>query len=239
MPDVRLRARMLSVQGHQRRAAPPALPAPAFPAPAFRPEDNVSQSKLVVISAARNEDRSVALVLAEVARARDQLGAMGLDVELVVVDDSDTPATAEELTAEAKIRDLELTVLDGPGQGIGAAFVAGFRYALDERSPDLLATIDCDGQHDATQLPALVRAKLAGDDILVIGSRFVPGSTVSGLTPVRRAASRVGNQLMRRLSGARLPADATTSFRVFDPELARRFLRFGLVAGCNGYSFFS
>ena len=84
-----------------------------------------------------------------------------------------------------------------------------------------------------------MRAKLAGDDLLVIGSRFAEGSTLTGLTRPRKLVSKVGNQLIRRLSHEDLPADATTSFRVFDPELARHFLRHGLVAGCTGYNFFS
>jgi hypothetical protein len=203
------------------------------------PPTALDRSNLVVISATRNEHRSVALVLAEMARARDELDTLGFRLELLVVDDSDTPETAEELASEAKLRDLRLTVIKGPGRGIGAAFVAGFEYALRALSPQLLATMDCDGQHDATQLPSLVRAKLAGDDLLVIGSRFVPGSTLTGLTFARRLISKLGNQLIRRLSGHALPADATTSFRVFEPELARLFLRHGLVAGCTGYSFFS
>ena len=203
------------------------------------PPTALDRSNLVVISATRNEHRSVALVLAEMARARDELDTLGFRLELLVVDDSDTPETAEELASEAKLRDLRLTVIKGPGRGIGAAFVAGFEYALRALSPQLLATMDCDGQHDATQLPSLVRAKLAGDDLLVIGSRFVPGSTLTGLTFARKLISKLGNQLIRRLSGHALPADATTSFRVFEPELARLFLRHGLVAGCTGYSFFS
>lgn len=203
------------------------------------PQPSVDRSNLVVISATRNEHRSVALVLAEMARARDELDTLGFRLELLVVDDSDTPETAEELASEAKLRDLRLTVIKGPGTGIGAAFVAGFEHALTSMSPQLLATMDCDGQHDATQLPSLVRAKLAGDDLLVIGSRFVDGSTLTGLTFARKLISKLGNQLIRRLSGHGLPADATTSFRVFEPELARLFLRHGLVAGCTGYSFFS
>ena len=173
------------------------------------------------------------------ARARDDLDSIGIHLELLVVDDSDTPETAEELISEGKLRDLQVTVIKGPGLGIGAAFVVGLEHALDSMAPQLLATMDCDGQHDATQLPSLVRAKLAGDDLLVIGSRFAEGSRLTGLTRARKLVSKVGNQLIRRLSHEDLPADATTSFRVFEPELARRFLQHGLVAGCTGYNFFS
>ena len=151
------------------------------------PQPAIDQSTLVVISATRNEHRSVALVLAEMARARDELDTMGIALELLVVDDSDTPETAEELISEGKLRDLQVTVIKGPGRGIGAAFVAGFEHALGSMSPTLMATMDCDGQHDATQLPMLVRAKLAGDDLLVIGSRFAEGATLTGLTRARRS----------------------------------------------------
>ena len=79
------------------------------------PSTAVDRSNLVVISATRNEQRSVALVLAEMARARDELDTLGFRLELLVVDDSDTPETAEELASEAKLRDLRLTVIKGPG----------------------------------------------------------------------------------------------------------------------------
>ena len=70
-------------------------------------------------------------------------------------------------------------------------------------------------------------------------ARASPRAALTGLTGARKLVSKARQPAHPAALAADLPADATTSFRVFEPELARRFLRHGLVAGCTGYNFFS
>lgn len=198
-----------------------------------------SLKKIVVITATRDEERSVPLVMSELAMAQADLAKRGWELDLLVVDDSHTTATQEALEREAALRQIELTVIRGPGRGIGAAFTDGMRYAIDHLTPALMATMDCDGQHDATQLPGLVDAKLGSAVDMVIGSRFAPGSKVVGLSLARLGLSRFGNSVIQFLAQRSIPADATTSFRVFEPAVAAGYLRHGLAAGADGYGYFS
>jgi len=97
------------------------------------------------------------------------------DVDILVVDDSSPDGTGEWADAEAA-RQERLHVLHRPGkQGLGAAYRAGFAWAL-ERDYDVIVEMDADGSHQARQLPDLLAQ--AGEGILVIGSRWVPGGSV-------------------------------------------------------------
>ena len=96
-------------------------------------------------------------------------------------------------------------------EGLGAAYLAGFRVAL-ERGYDVVAEMDADGSHQPGQLPDLLAALRDAD--LVIGSRWVRGGSVVNWPWHRRALSVGGNAYTRLLLG--LPVrDATAGFRVF------------------------
>ncbi len=183
----------------------------------------IDHSTLVVISATRNEHRSVPLVLAEMARARDELDAMGI-----------APRAARRRRLR-HARDGRGADLRGQAPRPAASPSSRARAgASARRSSPASATRStrcrrpCWRRWTATasttppSCPRWCSAKLDGDDLLVIGSRFAPAARSRGLTRRRQGLSKVGNQLIRRLSHKDLPADATTSFRVFEPELARQ-----------------
>ena len=94
--------------------------------------------------------------------------------------------------ADGLARELEaVEVLHRPEkQGLGVAYLAGFRRALDEGA-DLILEMDSDFSHSPADVPRLIRA--AKDADLVLGSRYVPGGGVSDWGLVRRALSRGGS----------------------------------------------
>jgi glycosyltransferase involved in cell wall biosynthesis len=119
--------------------------------------------RCVAIVPARNEAAAIGRVVTEI-RAVDPA------VEVVVVDDASTDATAAEAEAAgARVVRLPFNL------GIGGAVQTGFRYAL-EGGFDLAVRLDGDGQHDATQLSALVAPLLADEADIVVGSRFAAPS---------------------------------------------------------------
>jgi dolichol-phosphate mannosyltransferase len=135
-------------------------------------------------------------------------------VDLLVVDDSSPDGTgdlADRLAAE----DPQVRVLHrSTKEGLGAAYVAGFRTAI-EAGYDVIGEMDADGSHLPEQLPALLAALADAD--LVIGSRWVPGGSVVNWPRRRRALSRGGNLYTRLLLGIDV-RDATAGFRVFRRE---------------------
>ncbi|HET6165346.1 MAG TPA: polyprenol monophosphomannose synthase [Marmoricola sp.] len=145
-----------------------------------------------------------------VARVR----ASAPDVDVLVVDDASPDGTgdlADRLAAsDPHVRVLHRNTKDG----LGAAYRAGFRVALDA-GYDLIGEMDADGSHQPEQLPALLEATHDAD--LVIGSRWVPGGSVVNWPWHRMALSRAGNAYTRLLLGIAVQ-DATAGFRVFRRE---------------------
>jgi dolichol-phosphate mannosyltransferase len=145
-----------------------------------------------------------------------RLRAAEPSVDVLVVDDSSpdgTGALADDLAAS----DPAVHVLHRAAKGgLGAAYLAGFAWALDA-GYDVLGEMDADGSHQPEQLHRLLDA-LAGLDgegaDLVIGSRYVPGGSVVNWPRRREALSRGGNLYVRLLLGISV-RDATAGFRVF------------------------
>lgn len=131
--------------------------------------------------------------------------------DVLVVDDGSpdgTGAIADRLAAA----DRQVHVLHRSGkQGLGAAYLAAFRWALAE-GYDVVVEMDADGSHRAEDLPRLLTALLHAD--LVLGSRWVPGGEVHNWPRSRLLLSRGGNGYTRLALGLPL-RDATGGFRAF------------------------
>ena len=151
--------------------------------------------------------------------------------DALVVDDGSpdgTGALAERLAE----RDPRVHVLHRTAkEGLGPAYVAGFRWAR-EHDYDVLVEMDADGSHAPEQLPDLLRALEDAD--LVLGSRYVPGGRVEDWPTHRLLLSRGGNLYTRW--ALRLPlSDATGGYRAARSELVDR-LPFDDVSS-QGYCF--
>jgi dolichol-phosphate mannosyltransferase len=135
----------------------------------------------------------------------------GLDLGVLVIDDSSPDGTgelADRLAAELPL----LSVLHRPKkEGLGPAYLAGFRRAL-ETDAELIAEVDCDFSHDPADLPRLVAATEAAD--LALGSRYVEGGGTRNWGLGRRAVSRFGSLYARLLLGVGI-RDLTGGFKVF------------------------
>jgi dolichol-phosphate mannosyltransferase len=143
-----------------------------------------------------------------VAAVREQLPASR---RLLIVDDSSPDGTGEIADRLAAEHD-DVEVLHRPvKEGLGPAYLAGFRRAL-AAGAELIVEMDSDFSHDPAYLPGLIAA--ADDADLVLGSRYVPGGGVSDWGPTRRLISRGGSAYARRV--LRLPVrDLTGGFKCF------------------------
>jgi dolichol-phosphate mannosyltransferase len=130
---------------------------------------------------------------------------------ILVVDDCSPDGTGE-IADRLATAHPEVSVLHRPRkQGIGPAYVAGFREAL-AGGAGLIAQMDADFSHDPADLPRLLAA--VGDADLAVGSRYVPGGGVEDWGPLRRVVSRGGCAYARSLLGVGVH-DLTSGFKVF------------------------
>ncbi|MFJ8586863.1 polyprenol monophosphomannose synthase [Streptomyces sp. NPDC093595] len=136
------------------------------------------------------------------------------DAHVLVADDNSPDGTgklADELAAE----DDHVHVLHRKGkEGLGAAYLAGFRWGI-ERDYGVLVEMDADGSHQPEELPRLLTA-LKGAD-LVLGSRWVPGGRVVNWPKSREFLSRGGSTYSRLLLDVPI-RDVTGGFRAFRKE---------------------
>jgi dolichol-phosphate mannosyltransferase len=130
----------------------------------------------------------------------------------VLVADDNSPDGTGKLADELAAEDDQVHVLHRAGKaGLGAAYLAGFRWGL-ERDYDVLVEMDADGSHQPEELPRLLTA-LGGAD-LVLGSRWVPGGRVVNWPAHRKLISRGGSIYSRVLLDMPL-RDITGGYRAF------------------------
>ncbi len=152
--------------------------------------------------------------------------------DIVVVDDAssdDTRVIVRRLAAD----DPALRIIERPGKwGLGDAYLHAFREALDD-GYEAVVQIDADCSHDPTVLPLMLDVAERGI-ALVIGSRYIPGGTVSGWPRRRTWLSRWGNRYVAIMLGLAIN-DATAGYRVYRADTLRRIGLDGVQA--SGYGF--
>jgi len=133
------------------------------------------------------------------------------DGRILVIDDNSPDGTGEIADRLAAERE-NVDVLHRPRkEGLGPAYLDGFRHALD-LGAHLVFEIDCDFSHDPADLPRLAEA--AADADLVLGSRYVPGGGTRNWGLPRRVISRGGSLYAQILLG--LPIrDLTGGFKCY------------------------
>ena len=143
----------------------------------------------------------------------DALGGV-LDTarDVVLVVDDGSPDGTGEIADRLATEHAWVSVLHRPAkEGIGPAYIAGFRWALAEAA-ELVLEMDCDFSHDPADVPRLIEA--AEDADLVLGSRYAPGGGTANWGLLRRIVSRGGCLYAQVILGLRV-RDLTGGFKCF------------------------
>lgn len=130
---------------------------------------------------------------------------------VLIVDDGSPDGTGEIADRLAEAHEDVAVLHRRRKEGLGPAYVAGFREAL-AGGAELIGQMDADFSHDPHDLPRLLQA--AEDADLVLGSRYVNGGGVADWGPTRRAVSRWGSAYARAALGIGVH-DLTGGFKVF------------------------
>jgi dolichol-phosphate mannosyltransferase len=134
---------------------------------------------------------------------------------ILVVDDGSPDGTGEIADGLAAEHDAVEVLHRTTREGLGPAYLAGFRHALQGGATHVME-MDADFSHDPADLARLLAAATEAD--LVLGSRYVPGGGVTEWGLVRRLVSRGGSWYAQRVLGLRV-RDLTGGFKCFRREV--------------------
>jgi dolichol-phosphate mannosyltransferase len=163
-----------------------------------------------------------------VAAVREKLPE---SARILIVDDNSPDGTGEIADRLAE-RHQSVHVLHRPQkEGLGPAYIAGFRRALAEGA-GLVVEMDADFSHNPVYLPGLLQACENAD--LAIGSRYVKGGGVSDWGMLRKAISRGGSAYARTVLGLDV-RDLTGGFKCFRREVLEAIDLDSI--GSRGYAF--
>jgi dolichol-phosphate mannosyltransferase len=133
----------------------------------------------------------------------------------VLVADDNSPDGTGKLAAELAAADEAVHVLHRKGkEGLGAAYLAGFRWGIDH-GYGVLVEMDADGSHQPEELPRLLTALKSAD--VVLGSRWITGGRVVNWPKHREFISRGGSTYSRLLLDVPI-RDMTGGYRAFRKE---------------------
>jgi dolichol-phosphate mannosyltransferase len=152
-------------------------------------------------------------------------------VDILVIDDNSPDGTGQLADAIAA-REPRVRVLHRKGkEGLGKAYLHGFRVALDA-GYDLILEMDADFSHDPSYLPQMLARAREAD--VVLGSRYVRGGGTVNWGLGRKVVSRGGSLYARTILGLRV-RDLTGGFKCFRREVLES-IDLDTVE-CTGYAF--
>jgi dolichol-phosphate mannosyltransferase len=165
----------------------------------------VPEEKALVIVPTYNEAKNLPLIVPQILAQDDR-------VEILVIDDNSPDGTGRAADELAQ-REPRVHVVHRDGKrGLGTAYRAGFRWAL-ERDYEYVFEMDCDFSHDPRHVPEFLAAALDAD--LVLGSRYLDGRvTVVNWPMPRLFLSYCANIYARVVTGLKV-CDATGGFKCF------------------------
>ena len=161
----------------------------------------------IVLMPTYNERENISSIIDEVLRTAP--------VDMLIIDDNSPDGTGSVVDAIAE-KEPRVQVLHRPGkQGLGKAYLAGFRWAL-EHDYEYIFEMDADFSHQPRYLPEFLREIKRND--LVLGSRYVRDGGVSNWPVHRQLISRGGSLYARTILGVHIN-DVTGGFKCFRREV--------------------
>jgi glycosyltransferase involved in cell wall biosynthesis len=156
-------------------------------------------SRIFIVIAAYNEEKSIANVIAELTKEGYR--------DIVVVDDGSADGT---FSAASKAGVFALKHIINRGQG--AALKTGMDFAVS-KGADVIVTFDADGQHQASDIKMLIKPVINGAVDVTLGSRFLKSSKTNAPF-IKILYLKIGVLVLRLMYGIRV-TDAHNGIRAF------------------------
>jgi dolichol-phosphate mannosyltransferase len=162
--------------------------------------------KILVIVPTFNESYNIQKLIQQIFHQRIR------GLEILVIDDSSPDGTAE-IVSDMAVSEHRLHLLKREQkQGLGTAYIAGFKYAL-QRDYDLIIEMDADFSHDPKELKNLIDGCKEYD--VTIGSRYLKGTANVVNWPLSRLILSMGASTYTRMITGLPVRDCTAGFKCF------------------------
>tara|TARA_Y100000034_G_C6788229_1_gene352723 strand:+ start:11 stop:721 length:711 start_codon:yes stop_codon:yes gene_type:complete len=158
-------------------------------------------------------------------------GIKDFDMNILVVDDNSPDGTQEEVK---KFLGKNIFMITGEKNGLGAAYIRGFTYAIEKLKMDVIFEMDADFSHNPDDIPRFLEEIKNGSDF-VIGSRYIKGGDTPDWGFDRKLISSGGNFFARIIAGLYSVRDCTSGYRAIRTELIKKINLEDLRV--KGYSF--
>lgn len=157
--------------------------------------------------------------------------SLGSHFHVLIVDDNSPDGTATIVRQMQSSEDRIYLIEREAKLGLGTAYVAGFKYAL-EKSFAYIFEMDADFSHDPGELPRMLEKAEKYD--VVIGSRYISGVNVVNWPMKRLILSYLANMYTRIITG--MPVrDATAGFKCYKRKVLESLDLDAIHS--NGYAF--
>lgn len=158
-----------------------------------------------------------------------------ITLQVLVVDDSSPDGTADIVKKYRKKNKSVHLLLREEKEGLGAAYIAGMKHAVEKLDPGAVLEMDADFSHDPSDVFRLVQEIRNGADF-VIGSRYVDGGEIpDDWGAHRKVISKCANLATRSILGIKGVADCSGGFRAIRTSLLKKIDLDSL--GVKGYAF--
>lgn len=189
-------------------------------------ESEFLSDKIVVCLPTYNEGKNI-------LRAIENIFNVIPNAKILVIDDNSPDGTGKIAQGMA-CKNHKIAVLHRPfKQGLGKAYLHGFRYILNNRSDiQMIIQMDADLSHPAVYIKDMLKAIKEAD--LVLGSRYVPGGKTENWGILRRVVSRFGSLYAR--AWLKIPvADLTGGYKLWRRNLLEQIINRQITT--TGYAF--
>ena len=167
----------------------------------------MSSNRSLIIIPTYNEKENIELLL-------QAIFSLPVAFEVLIVDDGSPDGTADIVRSMQATHPDQVHLLERPGkQGLGTAYIMGFRYAI-RQGYDYIFEMDADFSHNPEDLVRLYEACAEQGYDLAIGSRYVTGVNVVNWPIKRVLISYFASQYVRWVTGMPIN-DATAGFKCY------------------------
>ena len=143
------------------------------------------------------------------------------NINTLIVDDNSPDGTADIVKKLQQSND-KIQLLENNTRGLGNAYKAGFKYAIQNLNPDVLVEMDSDFSHSPEKLKELLPPINEGYDF-VIGSRYIKGGSIPDNWGIlRKMNSKYGNVFARFIAGLYHIKDCTSGYRAIRANLIKQ-----------------